>query len=56
MRRTFGPKVRIGDWEGDTAEGAGKTACIATFVEKTGKFLAANVMPDKTAATLNRRL
>ncbi|MDR0628403.1 MAG: hypothetical protein LBG24_01925 [Treponema sp.] len=54
MRRTFGPKVRIGDWEGDKVEGAGKTAYSATFVEKTSKLLVAKVMPDKAVATLNR--
>jgi IS30 family transposase len=47
-------KIRIGDWEGDTVEGAGKTAYIATFVEKTSKFLVAKVMANKAAATLNR--
>jgi IS30 family transposase len=47
-------KVRIGDWEGDTVEGAGKTAYIATFVDKTSKLLVAKVMPNKAAATLNR--
>jgi IS30 family transposase len=47
-------KVRIGDWEGDTVEGAGKTAYVATFVEKTSRLLAAKVMPDKAAATLSR--
>jgi IS30 family transposase len=45
-------KVRVGDWEGDTIEGAGKTAYIATFVGKTTKFLLGEVMPNKAAATL----
>jgi IS30 family transposase len=46
-------KVRVGDWEGDTVEGAGKTAYVATFVDKTAKYLLAKVMPDKSARTLN---
>ncbi|MDR0557598.1 MAG: IS30 family transposase, partial [Treponema sp.] len=47
-------KVRIGDWEGDTVEGAGKTAYIAAFAGKTSKLLEAKVMPNKAAAALNR--
>jgi IS30 family transposase len=54
MRRTFGPKVRIGDGDGDTVEGAGKTASIATFIAKTSTLLVAKVMPNKAAAPLNR--
>jgi IS30 family transposase len=37
-----------------TIESAGKSAYIATFVDRKTKFLLAKVMPDKTAATLNR--
>jgi IS30 family transposase len=47
-------KIRVGDWEGDTVEGAGKTAYIATFVDKTTKVLKGKVMPNKAAATLNK--
>jgi IS30 family transposase len=47
-------KVRAGDWENDTMEGAGKTAYIATFVDKTTKLLRGKTMPDKTAASLNK--
>ena len=43
-----------GDWEGDTVEGAGKSAFIATFVDKTMKYLTAHVMANKAPATLNR--
>jgi IS30 family transposase len=50
---TVDQKIRVGDWEGDTVEGAGKTACIATFVDKTTKLLRGKVVPDKAAATLN---
>ena len=47
-------KSRIGDWEGDTIESAGKNAYIATFVDRNTKFLLAKIMPDKAAATLNK--
>jgi IS30 family transposase len=40
--------------EGDTIGGVGKTAYIATFVDKTTKLLRGKVMPNKAAATLNR--
>jgi IS30 family transposase len=43
-------KSRIGDGEGDTRESAYR----ATFVDRKTKLLLAKVMPDKTAATLNR--
>jgi IS30 family transposase len=47
-------KSRAGDWEGDAIESAGKSACIATFVDRKTKFLLAKTMPNKAAATLNR--
>jgi IS30 family transposase len=47
-------KFRAGDWEGDTVESAGKNVYIATFAGRKTKFLLAKVMPDKTAAALNR--
>jgi IS30 family transposase len=47
-------KSRAGDWEGDTVESAGKSAYIATFVDRKTKLLLAKLMPDKTAATLNK--
>jgi IS30 family transposase len=43
-------KTRIGDWEGDTVESAGKNAYIAMFVDKTSKLLVAKVMANKAAA------
>jgi IS30 family transposase len=49
-----GEKSRVGDWEGDTVESAGKNAYIATFVDRKTKFLLAKKMPDKTARTLNK--
>jgi IS30 family transposase len=47
-------KSRMGDWEGDTVESAGKNAYIATFVDRKTKFLLAKLMPDKSAAALNQ--
>jgi IS30 family transposase len=47
-------KSRVGDWEGDTIESAGKNAYIATFVDRKSKFLLAKLMPDKAAAILNK--
>jgi IS30 family transposase len=44
----------VGDGEGDTVERAGKNGYIATFVDRKTKFLLAKIMPDKTAATLNK--
>jgi IS30 family transposase len=44
----------VGDWEGDTIESTGKNAYIATFVDRKTKLLLAKMMPDKTAATLNK--
>jgi IS30 family transposase len=52
--KTVEEKSCIGDREGDTVESAGKNACIATFVDRKTKFLLAKVMPDKTAAILNK--
>jgi IS30 family transposase len=39
---------------GDTVESAGKSAYIATFVDRKTKFLLAKIMPDKRADTLNK--
>ncbi|MHB9296077.1 putative transposase, IS30 family [Pillotina sp. SPG140] len=47
-------KSRLGDWEGDTVESAGKSAYIATFVERNSKILLAKIMPNKMAVTLNK--
>lgn len=40
-------KSRLGDWEGDTIEGAGKKGYIATFVDRKTKFLKAYLLPTK---------
>jgi IS30 family transposase len=47
-------KRRVGDWEGDTIESAGKSAYIATFVGRKTKFFLAKLMPNKRAETLNK--
>jgi IS30 family transposase len=47
-------KSRVGDWEGDTVESAGKNAYIAAFVDRKTKVLLAKLIPDKSAATLNK--
>jgi IS30 family transposase len=47
-------KTRAGGWEGDTIESAGKNACIATFAGRTTKRILARLVPDKTAASLNK--
>jgi IS30 family transposase len=47
-------KSRAGNWEGDTIESAGKNAYITTFVDRKTEFLLAKIVPDKTAAALNR--
>jgi IS30 family transposase len=39
---------------GDTIESAGKNAYIATFVDRKTKLLLAKILPDKTAAALNK--
>lgn len=46
-------KSRPGDWEGDTVFGKGHGHPIATFTERKTQFLAAAVMPDKQAVSLN---
>jgi IS30 family transposase len=47
-------KSRIGDWEGDTVESAGKSAYIATVVDRKSKILLAKIMQNKMALTLNK--
>lgn len=42
-------KVRRGDWEGDTIEGAGKRGYIGTYAERSTKYLLAFRMKQKTA-------
>ena len=47
-------KTEIGHWEGDTIIGGNHLAAIATYVDKTSKFLLARVMKTQTSAELNR--
>ena len=42
-----------GHWEGDTMRGALNQGCLATFVERRSRFLAASFLPDRKATTLN---
>jgi transposase, IS30 family len=41
-------KQRLGDWEADTIEGAGKKGYVATFVERKSKFVVAYPLKNKT--------
>lgn len=45
-------KYRRGDWEGDTVEGAGKDGYIATWVDRSKKYLVAYKLSHKTAQGL----
>ena len=47
-------KTEIGHWEGDTIIGGNHLGAIATYVDKTSKFLVARVMKTQTTAELNR--
>ncbi len=46
-------KNRLGDWEGDTIVGKQNQGYIATFVDRKSSYLAASLMLDKTAFSLN---
>jgi IS30 family transposase len=46
-------RERIGDWEGDTLEGAKGKGALATHVERKSRFLIAAKLADKKAATMN---
>ena len=43
-------RLRYGDWEGDTVEGAKGTAYITTHVERKSRYLIAGKLINKTAA------
>jgi IS30 family transposase len=45
-------KSRIGDWEGDTVEGANNSGNVATFVDRSSKYLVAFPLERKTAIEL----
>ncbi len=45
-------KIRRGDWEGDTVEGASKKGYVTTWVDRSKKYLVASVLKNKTSAGL----
>jgi len=46
-------RQRYGDWEGDTIEGKKSSGYIATVVERKSRYLLANKLENKKAATLS---
>jgi transposase, IS30 family len=46
-------RVRFGDWEGDTLEGAKGKGALATHVERRSRYLLAAKLVDKKASTMN---
>ena len=46
-------RTEIGHFESDTMIGAGKKGAIATFVDRKSRYLQAEIMPDRTSATMN---
>ena len=46
---------RVGDWEGDTLEGAKGTGGLATHVDRKSRFLLAVKLADKKAATMTHQ-
>lgn len=44
-------RTRVGDWEGDSVVNPKNRGGIATFVERTTRFLIAGHLPDKQAST-----
>jgi IS30 family transposase len=45
-------RARLGDWEGDTMEGARGKGGIASLVERKCRYLVAAPLPDKSAPTM----
>jgi IS30 family transposase len=45
-------RVRFGDWEGDTIEGAKGSSYVVTHVERKSRYLLAGKLPDKKSLTL----
>jgi IS30 family transposase len=45
-------RVRFGDWEGDTIEGAKSSSYVVTHVERKSRYLLAGKLPDKKSLTL----
>lgn len=48
-------RSRYGHWESDTVEGKKGTGYLVTHVERKTGYLVASYLPDKKAATLNRK-
>lgn len=46
-------KVQIGHWESDTVIGANHAGGLVTCVDKASRYLLAEVIPDKTAGSVN---
>jgi IS30 family transposase len=46
-------RVRFGDWEGDTLEGAKGKGALVTHVDRKSRYLIAAKLEDKRAATMN---
>ncbi len=46
-------RQRIGDWEGDTLEGAKGKGALATHVERKSRYLIVAKLADKKAVTMN---
>ena len=47
-----GQRQRLGDWEGDTVEGAKGRGALASHVERRSRYLLAVKLSDKTAETM----
>ena len=48
-------RARIGDWEGDTLEGAKGSNHVATHVDRKSRYLIAAKLQDKKAATMSEK-
>lgn len=51
---TVNQKQRVGDWEGDSVEGAKGTGLITTHVERKSRYLIAGKLANKTAAITSK--
>ena len=47
-------RQRIGDWEGDTMYGSMGKGCLLTCVDRKSRYLAAAVLPNKSADTVRK--
>ena len=51
-----GQRARIGDWEGDTVEGARGKGGIVSVVERKSRYLLAAPLANKAAVTMNAQM